>query len=80
MTPEEIEASRHLIHYYDGEGGWEPGSFTFHLIRALHTADHLSKYKLLAAFPQFKAPMRILEDEDGLAALQAMVTGGPTIK
>lgn len=80
MTPAEIECARHLIHYYGGEGGWEPGSFTFHLIRALVSADNLNKYKLLAAFPDFKAPLRILEDEDGLKALEELVAHGATIK
>lgn len=61
MTSSQIHASRNLLwHYGDRELGWEPGSFTKNLIRALESADTMNRLRLLTVFPDFHPGVMVL--------------------
>lgn len=63
LTYAEAEAARNLLYHYGQPGGWEPGSFTTALIRAMEAADQNNRERLLTAFPQFRWAINILTIE-----------------
>lgn len=60
FQPDQLEAARNLLYHYGQPGGWEPGSFTTALIRAMEAADQGNRAKLLNAFPEFFPAITIL--------------------
>lgn len=71
-NPREIEAARNLLYHYGQPGGWEPGSFTTALIRAMEAADSHNLDRLCQAFPEFTKAVVILQNE-GSTALQQTI-------
>lgn len=72
LSPPQLEAARNLLFHYGHPGGWEPGSFTTALIRALEAADQWNRSKLLNAFPDFFPAVTILQ-VDGSTKLAQIV-------
>lgn len=72
LTHAELEASRNLLFHYGHPDGWEPGSFTTALIRAIEAADEWNRAKLLNAFPDFFPAVTILQI-DGSTKLAQIV-------
>lgn len=76
MSRPDIEAMRHVAHYFwpGSPGACRPGSFTENLLRAFASADTSNFRRLSAAFPEYGWPMQVaMTDEQGkddiLAAL-----------
>jgi hypothetical protein len=73
VTP---EIARHVLWAFDAKGGWQPGSFTQHLIRAASAADITNKANLAIAYPGYVAAVTIAQfDTDGIAFLQRLADG-----
>lgn len=74
-TNGETGIARNLLDHYDHPGGYPGGSFTTALITALEKADYVNTYKLLTAFPDYAAPVYIMQTH-GIEALEYWVTHG----
>jgi hypothetical protein len=73
ITP---EIARHVLWAFDAEGGWQPGSFTQHLMRAASAADIANKATLATAYPGYVAAVTIAQfDTDGIPFLQRLAKG-----
>ncbi|MGW7597297.1 hypothetical protein [Streptomyces antimycoticus] len=69
------ETANHVLWHF-GHGGYQAGTFTQHLIRALATADMANKAKLANAYPDYAAAVIAMEyDPDGVANLQRIARG-----
>jgi len=65
------EVARHVLWQFDANGGWQPGSFTQHLMRAFAVADLVNFHRLQAAYPEYGAAIALAQnDPQGLARLQ----------
>lgn len=75
--PRQQDAAHVLWHY--GEGGWEPGSFTKHLLRAFAAADPINFALLAVMFPHQARAMHLAkEHDDGIAQLRDLFEGQTT--
>lgn len=73
ITP---EVANHVLAHF-GQGGYQAGSFTTHLLAALVTADEENFFKLSAAFPGYGAAVAAIQyDPKGVTNLQAIAAGG----
>jgi len=69
------EVANHVLWLFD-RGGYEPGTFTQHLMRALCAADMANFHRLADAFPDYGAAITAMQyDPDGLAHLQRIAGG-----
>lgn len=73
LAKPELEAARHLLWAEGYPNGWEPGSFSKNLIRAFQTADQVNRARLWIAFPEYRTPMLILQNEGGDALTRALI-------
>ncbi len=65
------ETARHVLWYYERDGGIKPGSFTQHLLAAIDSADIVNVGLLANAYPELVAAVVAAKcDPDGIAALQ----------
>lgn len=71
------EVAQHVLWAFD-RGGYEPGSFTQHLLRAFATADLINFHQLEAAYPEYASAVAGAQnDPAGIANLQRLANGGP---
>lgn len=63
FNADELNVARQLLFHYGHPQGYPPGDFHFRLIQALEKADFMNKEKLLSAFPEFRYPVDILQEE-----------------
>ena len=64
------ETANHVLFHF-GHGGYQPGSFTQHLITAIATADMVNTAKLAEAYPDYVAAVTAVHyDPDGIANLK----------
>jgi hypothetical protein len=58
------EIVHHVLWFYGEPEGWEPGSFTKNLMRAIGPADPYNTAKLRLVFPAYVAAMRDLDIDE----------------
>lgn len=64
------EVAAHVLWQFD-RGGYQPGTFTQHLLSALGAADEDNFCRLADAFPEYAAAVAAIKyDPDGVAILQ----------
>lgn len=71
------EAARNVLWFYDGTatGGWEPGDFTKHLIRAIQHADTTNRLYLSYVYPDLVYAVILATNfEKGLDMLRGIIT------
>ena len=56
----EIEAARHLLGFYGHADGFRPGGFTTSFIHTLERADTFNRFRLIAAFPEFRKAYEVI--------------------
>lgn len=67
--------AQHVLWHF-GHGGYEPGSFTKHLMLAITTADPGNQTRLSLGFPGYVAAMQLAQtSETGIATLQTIAKG-----
>lgn len=72
ITP---ETANHVLFHF-GRGGYQPGSFTTHLLSAFATADEVNFHRLADAFPEYGAAVAAIQyDPQGVTTLQAIASG-----
>ncbi|MEU5580992.1 hypothetical protein ABZ791_30415 [Streptomyces huasconensis] len=65
------ETARHVLWFFGQDGGYQPGSFTEHLLYALSFADMVNTAKIAEVYPDYAAAMVAAKlDPDGIANLQ----------
>jgi hypothetical protein len=62
------QVARHCLWFFGYSGGYEPGSFTHNLLRALSTADSGNFRRLAQAFPEYAAAWSMSPEELRTAA------------
>ncbi|MGW4050852.1 hypothetical protein ACWENA_08460 [Streptomyces sp. NPDC004779] len=73
ITP---EVANHVLAHY-GRGGYQAGSFTEQIIKAIDMADVDNRDKLAHGFPDYVAAVVAIQyDPNGVAQLQAIAAGG----
>lgn len=71
------QTARHVLWQYGAEGGWQPGSFTQHLLSAFGAADPTHHHRLATAFPDYGAAAWMAKhDRDGLQKLRQIAEAG----
>ncbi|MGK5730227.1 hypothetical protein [Streptomyces sp. URMC 124] len=71
------ETARHVLWHFGADGGWQPGTFTQHLLHAIATADHGNFEWLRTVYPAEVAAVGIAtSDKNGIATLQKIAAGG----
>lgn len=67
LTPELIspEMAAHVAHYYDHSAGYQAGSFTEALIKAIVLADPINRVRLAQGFPGYVAAVILCADTPG---------------
>ncbi|MFJ6579311.1 hypothetical protein ACIQMY_25530 [Streptomyces sp. NPDC091368] len=69
--------ARYVLHAFGASGGWQPGNYTEALISLIARADRDHAAKLATIYPAETAAVRLAKyDENGIAQLQAIATGG----
>lgn len=70
------EVARHVLWQFDADGGWQPGSFTQHLMNALCAADVVNFHQIQAAYPDYGAAVTLAKnDPQGITHLQYVARG-----
>ena len=73
----DTQTAQHVLWHF-GQGGYEPGSFTKHLLLAIGTADPANQTRLSLGFPGYVAAMQLAQTSDtGIATLQTIAAGTP---
>lgn len=73
ITP---EVANHVLFHY-GHGGYQAGSFTEQIIKAIDMADPANRDKLALGFPGYVAAVVAIQyDPDGVARLTAIANPG----
>ena len=65
VTEYQKQAAREVLHYFGDSRGWEPGGFTYNLMRAYCSADRTNRARLRPAFPELTEALDIAIDQDG---------------
>jgi len=69
------ETAHHVLWHF-GHVGYDPGSFTAHLLEAIANADPGNQTRLSLGFPGYVAAVRLAQNSDtGIATLQAIAKG-----
>ena len=69
-SDDEKQAIHHVLYFYDAPGGYEPGSFTQHLMIAYSQADPQNKAKLRLGFPEIAWAMDMVSQvPDGIKVI-----------
>lgn len=72
ITP---EVANHVLFHF-GQGGYQAGSFTTHLLCAFATADEQHFFRLSDAFPEYGAAVAAIQyDPKGVTNLTAIAQG-----
>jgi hypothetical protein len=67
--------AQHVLWHF-GSGGYEPGSFTKHLMLAITTADPANQTRLSLGFPGYVAAVQLAQNsETGIVTLTAIAKG-----
>lgn len=69
------EIANHVLFHF-GQGGYQPGSFTTHLLCAFAASDEENFFRLAAAYPEYGAAVAAIQyDPDGVQQLQQIAAG-----
>lgn len=70
------ETAHHVLWHFD-RGGYQPGTFTEHLMVAVSAADPANQARLALGFPELVAAVQIAQNEpDGIAQLHQIAQAG----
>lgn len=76
MTDIPPTTARYVLHAFGVAGGWQPGTYTEHLISLIARADRDNAAKLATIYPAEAAAVRLAKyEQNGIATLQAIAAG-----
>ncbi|GAA2803515.1 hypothetical protein [Streptomyces showdoensis] len=70
------EVAAHVLFHYGRDGGYQAGSFTEQIIKAIDMADPGNRFKLTNSYPDYVAAVVAIKyDPAGVTRLQQIAAG-----